>query len=700
MIRTLMTLLALTACKDDSQPPTDDTDADSAPDSVPDSDSAPTEDACAALGLEALDFDPSGSDWDFGQLAPDFAWDTQLGPFQLSEGWTGCDTYLFVNYYPDGDYPVSLRRAGKLADLLEEAPLNMRLFFFVYPGQDGLDEGLAQVQETVDEALAFLEEPLYSHWSARVHVVLDSGWEADGVSGLNQQYYTDGSFVLWTSAIDRFQRVRELGYLCDPATGWEECLPEFLKYEAQYFNFEAERQARLDAETVTEVSVWQDQLMSDGGWAGVRSYAEIELPEDMTVFDTLELDLSLECVAYPSLVNCPAWDYLVHLYLCDADDPGTDEDESTTCDIELGRWITTYWLPGRWVHDVSPFLALLQEGGTRRLAFYTQQPYHVSLTMRLSDRGKGMRPVSMEPLYKGGTFDSRYNWGQHHTLSGAAWSWWLTGADVQEVEIFAWDEAAGYFVGQNAATNRDNPGLFTRVDWTWTEGQPALCVAVGDASSAEEAAAAALTCAEDDPDTQADESLVCTGADPADLATGCNGGAWTVLESASDDTDAQLLGDWLEVWHTDKLPTTLSPPAGAAKVELTSVVSGHGFGNTQEACAEFCDHQHRYIVNDTQSWTLEHPTAGTRWGCADQVVDGVVPNQAGTWVYGRAGWCPGLEVRLWNVDITEALTLGADNQLEYIGLFEGDPWYEPQYNSGYSSTDARIDLNSWVVVYE
>jgi len=36
--------------------------------------------------------------------------------------------------------------------------------------------------------------------------------------------------------------------------------------------------------------------------------------------------------------------------------------------------------------------------------------------------------------------------------------------------------------------------------------------------------------------------------------------------------------------------------------------------------------------------------AGTLWGCADRVAQGSVPNEHGTWQYGRAGWCDGQQV--------------------------------------------------------
>ena len=38
------------------------------------------------------------------------------------------------------------------------------------------------------------------------------------------------------------------------------------------------------------------------------------------------------------------------------------------------------------------------------------------------------------------------------------------------------------------------------------------------------------------------------------------------------------------------------------------------------------------------------PSAGTQWGCAGRVAAGSVPNEHGTWQYGRAGWCDGQQV--------------------------------------------------------
>ena len=70
--------------------------------------------------------------------------------------------------------------------------------------------------------------------------------------------------------------------------------------------------------------------------------------------------------------------------------------------------------------------------------------------------------------------------------------------------------------------------------------------------------------------------------------------------------------------------------------------------------------------------------------CA-QVRQGSVPNEHGTWQYGRNGWCDGDQVRPWLADVKADLHAadgGKENVVEYVGLFEGrepDPKAAPGY---------------------
>ena len=95
---------------------------------------------------------------------------------------------------------------------------------------------------------------------------------------------------------------------------------------------------------------------------------------------------------------------------------------------------------------------------------------------------------------------------------------------------------------------------------------------------------------------------------------------------------------------------------------------------------------------------MDQPWVGQNYGCALQVPVGVIPNQSGTWVYGRGGWCPGQEVPVLTHDVTEMLTLGSSHELGYLGLYNGEVYY-PRYYGG-SSTGSNIRLTSYLVYYE
>lgn len=92
-------------------------------------------------------------------------------------------------------------------------------------------------------------------------------------------------------------------------------------------------------------------------------------------------------------------------------------------------------------------------------------------------------------------------------------------------------------------------------------------------------------------------------------------------------------------------------PEGASRVTLAVWATGHGFADAQK-CAEFCNTVHSFSIDGRQAHVLSQPEAGTDLGCWGRVGQGVVPNQGGTWVYGRNGWCPGEPVHLREIDIS------------------------------------------------
>lgn len=93
-------------------------------------------------------------------------------------------------------------------------------------------------------------------------------------------------------------------------------------------------------------------------------------------------------------------------------------------------------------------------------------------------------------------------------------------------------------------------------------------------------------------------------------------------------------------------------PNGAAQVRIAAIITGHS------GC-EFVPSSHHFVVNgvDFNTSTIAFDRfmkAGSDFGCTDFVTSGSVPNEHGTWYYGRNGWCDGADVPPLVWDVTEA----------------------------------------------
>jgi hypothetical protein len=89
-------------------------------------------------------------------------------------------------------------------------------------------------------------------------------------------------------------------------------------------------------------------------------------------------------------------------------------------------------------------------------------------------------------------------------------------------------------------------------------------------------------------------------------------------------------------------------------------------------------------VNKKHEFVRVFDMAGTPNGCADMVSRGSEPNEHGTWLYGRDGWCDGEPVAPWVQDITRQMDIrpGQTNSISYKGYYNGtDP--RPTNNEAY-----------------
>lgn len=549
----LLLVLPLAACSgpqssDDAPIATDDSAGDSA-------DSAAPPSWCDAEGLTARAWDASGTTGAFDTVAPDFSLELVDGSvFTYSAAFTGCDNVMIVVDRPDRSVPYpEFSRTADVKEWLATSPRNVHwIFLSDQTGRQNRVDALATLADKIQTALERLGDDAATAWAAdHIHYAAASTSGTD--TFLDDLFATyDNSNVPLNIGIDRFQTVRELGYLADPVTGWTTAPPVFLDYEPQAYNAASDRQDRLDAQGATVIPVFTDST---------ERAATVTFPEAglMAGFDTMELDMTFTCNGHPYVSGCGEWDYLAYAYLCDNDDPATtDVDESGQC-TEMGRFITAYARPGRWVVDATPFLSVLQDGGPHVIRVDSANAPIISLDVRLSNQGKGYRPVKMEYLWGGGGFNADYNTGR------------------------------------------------------------------------------------------------------ADIA--------------------------------------FTPPAGTSHVALWTLITGHGYGQDTENCAEFCNHQHQFTVNAADSFLEEFTMAGSNYGCAEQIGEGTVPNQYGTWVLGRGGWCPGRAVDPWEQDITDAVDLTGANTLSYLGLYEGAPYVPVARDSG-QGFGAVIVANTYVVYYE
>lgn len=102
---------------------------------------------------------------------------------------------------------------------------------------------------------------------------------------------------------------------------------------------------------------------------------------------------------------------------------------------------------------------------------------------------------------------------------------------------------------------------------------------------------------------------------------------------------------------------TLTTNAATKELEMRMTITGHGQGNTDNA-AEFSDKTHTIRVNGTNVATQR------LW--KEDCAQNSCSNQAGTWLYSRAGWCPGQAVNPYVLQLTPQLTAGQDIKVDYV----------------------------------
>jgi hypothetical protein len=121
------------------------------------------------------------------------------------------------------------------------------------------------------------------------------------------------------------------------------------------------------------------------------------------------------------------------------------------------------------------------------------------------------------------------------------------------------------------------------------------------------------------------------------------------------------------------VPTDIAIHPDMRTARFRMVASGHSFGGN-ENCAEFCRKWFRLHVDGTQ----HHQQSVWRDDCGSNPLEG----QTGTWIYNRAGWCPGDVTTPYEEEIGGVLFPGSTQtfDVEWQGYnYQGGAGFDPQY---------------------
>ena len=185
---------------------------------------------------------------------------TSEGDWALELEWTSDASYLFLAH------ATATRDlfASELRPLLEASPRNVHYFFGWLSDQLGFEQARGRWQQEI-QLLPMADR---DHWLTHVHFVMPRLDRTDGWIGamltaraaMPPRYLGNG---LTAFAIDRQQRIREVGMLGRlTGTGVAAELP-LLQNEARAFEFELTREGRLAAQQAVVVTLATAQTAHD-----------------------------------------------------------------------------------------------------------------------------------------------------------------------------------------------------------------------------------------------------------------------------------------------------------------------------------------------------------------------------------------------------------------------------------------------------
>lgn len=392
---------------------------------------ADTEVALCPDGTEPRAFVAETEGFEFGQTAGDFTVNQIEAPdWTLSEHFTGCDSYLFLVDWE------SSRSSSEMFDspvfqLFQDEPGNVHFFFVSDRTTSTLrEEVLLPLRDEVEASLETMPSAEAEDLRGRIHYVWDRARNIEGSVG---EFLTD--YLSYAASPGNRVDLGDRGQAPPPplaawginrAQQWDPGgsmsqavgapasfrMPRYLPH---FYNYMERLDQELAATDATEVVLVDedntDRIMTKS----------VTLPgaTEMAAFDTMELDVELTC-PHRNPFACSEWDRIATIDWC--------VDEECSERWQIGKWITQYWRRGRrhWVIDATPFLPLVQDGGTQTFRIQTGPQWeratlrNVRVSVRLRTQGDRPKPIAVEKLFGGGNFNAEYNDREPITVTPAA----------------------------------------------------------------------------------------------------------------------------------------------------------------------------------------------------------------------------------------------------------------------------------------
>ncbi|MFZ6052499.1 T9SS type A sorting domain-containing protein [Halocola ammonii] len=144
----------------------------------------------------------------------------------------------------------------------------------------------------------------------------------------------------------------------------------------------------------------------------------------------------------------------------------------------------------------------------------------------------------------------------------------------------------------------------------------------------------------------------------------------------------------LSIWNDNVPEKSFTVNEGDEMFKLRATTSGHFFGQGNN-CAEFCFNTHDLKVNGNNEYS---------WQMIQECADNPLYPQGGTWIYDRAGWCPGAPVTTREFELTPFIE-GNEFTLEYDIDYDpyGNYWLMAQLIS-YGEINHAVDVDMTEII--